>query len=241
MSKEVMQQAQLLCEWISETPHQRGSINGLAAQVLHSISAALAAPQPEKRLTGLILSEHRDPMNGASIPNPLKFGAAPHPGGQDEYEQWRKDGSPAPAPQPARIPAWTEDQKAQLNTALGTVFGWAPQPAQEPVAYRYRFGDVWMFDTCRWNGQNPDEVVPVYTTPQAPQPLSLGALAKRRIFDAIRGAYDLGYNDARNARTTPGDSAPGYKGRDVEADHGGALLSALNQQLASGITKGPAA
>lgn len=46
MSKEVMQQAQLLCEWIAETPHQRGSINGLAAQVLHSISAALAAPQP---------------------------------------------------------------------------------------------------------------------------------------------------------------------------------------------------
>lgn len=45
MSKEVMQQAQLLCEWIAEAPHQRGSINGLAAQVLHSISAALAAPQ----------------------------------------------------------------------------------------------------------------------------------------------------------------------------------------------------
>lgn len=62
---------------------------------------------------------------------------------------------------------------------------------------------------------------------QAQQP-TLGALAKRRIFDAIRSAYDLGYNDARNAKTVPGDGTPGYKGRDVEADHGGALLNSLN-------------
>lgn len=57
-------------------------------------------------------------------------------------------------------------------------------------------------------------------------------MARRRVFDYIRGAYDLGYNDARNARTIPGDGAPGYKGRDVEADHGGALLHAL-EALAS--------
>jgi hypothetical protein len=55
------------------------------------------------------------------------------------------------------------------------------------------------------------------------------AMAKRRVFDAIRGAYDLGYNDARGARAVHGDSAPGYKGRDVEADHGGALFSALER------------
>jgi len=61
------------------------------------------------------------------------------------------------------------------------------------------------------------------------EPVALHAMAKRRIFDAIRSAYDLGYNDARNARTTPGDSAPGYKGRDVEADHGGALICALER------------
>lgn len=36
---------------------------------------------------------------------------------------------------------------------------------QEPVAHRYRFGDVWMFDTYRWNGQDADEVVPVYEHP----------------------------------------------------------------------------
>lgn len=64
-------------------------------------------------------------------------------------------------------------------------------------------------------------------------PVQLGELAQRNVYDAIRGAYDLGYNDARNARAVPGDSAPGYKGRNVEADHGGALLNTLNQRLRS--------
>jgi hypothetical protein len=61
------------------------------------------------------------------------------------------------------------------------------------------------------------------------EPVALHAMAKRRVFDAIRGAYDLGYNDARNAQAIPGDSAPGYKGRDVEADHGNALMHALER------------
>lgn len=129
----------------------------------------------------------------------------------------------------------------------------APQPAQEPFAYfnpNVKTQIMGAAERDRYAGRTDGSgmvayakacTAPLYTTPQAPQSRSLGALAKRRIFDAIRGAYDLGYNDARNARTTPGDSAPGYKGRDVEADHGGALLSALNQQLAHGITKGPAA
>jgi hypothetical protein len=64
---------------------------------------------------------------------------------------------------------------------------------------------------------------------QPVQPVALHAMAKRRVFDAIRGAYDLGYNDARSARAVHGDSAPGYKGRDVESDHGGALISALER------------
>ena len=61
------------------------------------------------------------------------------------------------------------------------------------------------------------------------QPMALHTMAKRRVFDAIRGAYDLGYNDARNAQAIPGDSALGYKGRDVEADHGNALMHALER------------
>lgn len=68
--------------------------------------------------------------------------------------------------------------------------------------------------------QNEDQAV-------ASEPVAIHPVAKRRVLDAIRGAYDLGYNDARSARTVPGDSAPGYKGRDVEADHGGALIHSL--------------
>jgi hypothetical protein len=61
----------------------------------------------------------------------------------------------------------------------------------------------------------------------------LGALEKRNIFDAIRCAYDLGYNDARNARAVPGDSAPGYDGKNVEADHGSALFNTINNRLSA--------
>jgi len=73
----------------------------------------------------------------------------------------------------------------------------------------------------------------VYEVPV--QPAELGLLAKRRIFDAIRSAYDLGYNDARSTKAVSGDSAPGYKGREVEADHGGALLSSLNKNIAQQV------
>ena len=77
---------------------------------------------------------------------------------------------------------------------------------------------------------NPVDIALKASQEQAP-PSTLGALAKRRIFDAIRGAYDLGYNDARNAKAVPGDGAPGYEGRNVEADHGGALMNSLNNCL----------
>lgn len=40
--KDVLRSALALCEWIDESPHRRGSINGQASQVAHSIRAALA-------------------------------------------------------------------------------------------------------------------------------------------------------------------------------------------------------
>lgn len=55
----------------------------------------------------------------------------------------------------------------------------------------------------------------------------LPPLMMREVYDAIRGAYDLGYNDARNAGAVSGDGAPGYDGRSVEADHGCALANRL--------------
>ncbi|MDP4076196.1 hypothetical protein [Acidovorax sp. A1169] len=57
--------------------------------------------------------------------------------------------------------------------------------------------------------------------------VAAGALAEREVKDAIRSAYDLGYNDARGMRAVTGDGAPGYRGQQVEKDHGGALLARL--------------
>jgi hypothetical protein len=118
-----------------------------------------------------------------------------------------------------------------------------PASVQEPVAWRVRYhygtdgmskrkGDWELFGCFAPTPEKDKEVEPLYTTPPAApvqEPVALHAMAKRRIFDAIRGAYDLGYNDARGARAVHGDSLPGYKGRDVEADHGGALFSALER------------
>jgi len=110
-------------------------------------------------------------------------------------------------------------------------------PVQEPVAtVTSESGNPDV--TMSWWHEPPLPVgTKLYTTPPAQpapvqEPVSLHAMAKRRVFDAIRGAYDLGYNDARRARAVHGDSAPGYKGRDVESDHGGALISALERYTA---------
>lgn len=87
------------------------------------------------------------------------------------------------------------------------------------------------------NGQTSDLLDIVFDT-LTPERLASQAvpsdLVKRNVFDAIRAAYDLGYNDSRNAKAVPGDGAPGYKGRDVETDHGGALLNLLGRRLPPG-------
>jgi hypothetical protein len=110
------------------------------------------------------------------------------------------------------------DRKTKAITAIKQALTAQPAPVQ-PMAHIVgeidHTGKVW----------KPVQPAPV-------QPVALHAMAKRRVFDAIRGAYDLGYNDARGARAVHGDSAPGYKGRDVEADHGGALISALERYTA---------
>ena len=110
-----------------------------------------------------------------------------------------------------------------LDWALSVVTVHVPpaQQQQEPVALQ---------EIARLHDRIKDLELDVEFLSQSAskqEPVALGALAKRRIFDYIRGAYDLGYNDARNSRAIPGDGAPGYKGRDVEADHGSALFHAL--------------
>ena len=113
------------------------------------------------------------------------------------------------------------------------------QPEQEPV-YQYQMANGNWIDQAkesydynvRWG---PAVVRVLYASPLKMQPVELRALAKRRIFDAIRSAYDIGYNDARYAQAVSGDSAPGYKGREIESDHGAALLRSLNTTLAQPV------
>ena len=45
--RQAAQQAILLCEWIDKAPHERGSINGMAAQVKHTLEQALAEPDSD--------------------------------------------------------------------------------------------------------------------------------------------------------------------------------------------------
>ncbi|MET3631605.1 hypothetical protein [Burkholderia sp. 572] len=45
---------------------------------------------------------------------------------------------------------------------------------------------------------------------------SISPLQLRWIKDNVRDAYDTGYNDARRNGAVSGDSAPGYRGRDIE-------------------------
>lgn len=47
-ARAVLKSAMQLCQWISESPHHRGSINGMAAQVLHAASAAPSNHTPTK-------------------------------------------------------------------------------------------------------------------------------------------------------------------------------------------------
>ena len=63
---------------------------------------------------------------------------------------------------------------------------------------------------------------------------TLGPLNDRAVFDAIRGAYDLGYEDAHKSRSLfPRNIDEGNRGREVEQDHGGALIHTLARRFAA--------
>lgn len=70
------------------------------------------------------------------------------------------------------------------------------------------------------------------TTPQAPTPqpnVRVGEDGEQFVRDAIRSAYDRGYNDARNAKSVPGDSALGYRGRDMSEEIAVDVLARLSR------------
>lgn len=148
-----------------------------------------------------------------------------------------------------------KEAEARFNAALSAAQSAAQQATPEPLIVKGAMAgmvdaqvrDLWPTKGATLAPQQATPATPedmnVYggiaagyfadTQQATPEPVTLGPLAKRNIYDAIRGAYDLGYNDARNARTVPGDSAPGYDGRSVEEDHGGALFNTLNRRLAA--------
>ncbi|WP_236871698.1 hypothetical protein [Burkholderia pseudomallei] len=58
---------------------------------------------------------------------------------------------------------------------------------------------------------------------------SISPLQLRWIKDNVRDAYDTGYNDARRNGAVSGDSAPGYRGRDIEKSKGAELAAILER------------
>lgn len=58
--------------------------------------------------------------------------------------------------------------------------------------------------------------------------MKLNNVQERWLKDAIRDAYDAGYNDARKHGAVTGDSAPGYRGREVERSSGKHFAQAIN-------------
>lgn len=79
------------------------------------------------------------------------------------------------------------------------------------------------------------EVRNLYAAPPAPS-VALKALDEDNaqiIRDAIRSAYDRGYNDARNAKSVPGDNALGYRGRDMSEEIAVDYLARLRRQTAA--------
>lgn len=58
--------------------------------------------------------------------------------------------------------------------------------------------------------------------------MKLNDIQERWLKDTVRNAYDTGYSDARNSKAVPGDSAPGYRGRDIESELGDHCIALLD-------------
>ena len=118
-------------------------------------------------------------------------------------------------------------ERALFLAALQRMPEWVPE-------YERHRGWVEQFAWFVWlEARGMGEAAPE-APEQAAQPVAqrIGEYDRRRILDAIRFVYDLGYNDARNARAVPGDSAPGYAGQQVEAARGAVLIADLERRAA---------
>jgi len=69
----------------------------------------------------------------------------------------------------------------------------------------------------------------------SPAASDIAALRETIITDAIRSAYDAGYNDARNAYNTKRDSAKGYRGGDQSHQISTEVLAGIRSNLSSQV------
>lgn len=104
----------------------------------------------------------------------------------------------------------------------------ARQPVGSGVAIyqvRYRATDRWTEVSKEGYDYVPswDRRV-LYTAPPAPAAVPVDGVSRQMIRDAIRSAYDAGYNDSHRS----GDNASGYNGLATEQIHGEALATSLS-------------
>jgi hypothetical protein len=59
--------------------------------------------------------------------------------------------------------------------------------------------------------------------------MKLSAVQERWLRDAIRNAYEAGYDDARTHGAKTGDDCPGWRGFEIERDTGRHYADAMNR------------
>jgi hypothetical protein len=113
-----------------------------------------------------------------------------------------------------------KDAEAKLRAAL------SPQPAtsEEREALVQRLRD-WRPSFKGLETAAPLIRAAADALAQPAAPVALNPIARRRVFDAIAGAYDLGYSDRKAGRIGAA--------KEVEIDHGGALIAALEKALSA--------
>lgn len=110
------------------------------------------------------------------------------------------------------------DSPSPKNHTVGT----------EPFAYAHPIGAIWRLDNYPAGMDfSRDGWFPLYRSMQV-----LDGISERFIRDAIRSAYDQGYNDARLPLNLPRDNAPGYRGREKSDEIAVDALAQLRRRAA---------
>lgn len=118
-----LERAIMLCQWIAETPHQRGSINGMAVQVEHELQAALSQQGEQPVIQASF--EYEDAAIVGKTSAPIKRIDKEDDGSLTVViDHWPS--APAAQPQKKWLDAldrlkWLVDNEPEKLTALGIV------------------------------------------------------------------------------------------------------------------------